>query len=222
MATMTPRFDPVQIPDLLQEVAARLQLPCADGFCDRVIMYLRLLEKWNKVYNLTSLRSLERMFYGHIIDSMSVVPHLAGPRILDVGTGPGLPGVVVAMLKPDWELVLLDSNQRKLNFVTQAVAELGLRGVRVVCQRVESFVSDQGFDTIVSRAFCSFPEMKRVAGGLLNGRGRLVMMKGKMPDQELDAVQLADGGVSVIPLEVPCLEAERHLIVFDAGESVTA
>lgn len=175
--------------------------------------YLDLLEKWNRVYNLTAIRERAQMVTHHVLDSLAVLPHLRGPRVLDVGSGGGLPGIPVAIARPDLDVTLLDANHKKSAFLNQAAAELRLANVHVAAQRVESWDTAQRFDTIVSRAFADLGEFATVAGRLLGEGGCLAAMKGVHPFEEIE--RLPQGYVvrEVIRLQVPGLDAERHLVM---------
>jgi 16S rRNA (guanine527-N7)-methyltransferase len=175
--------------------------------------YLDLLEKWNRVYNLTAIRERAQMVTHHALDSLAVLPHLRGPRVLDVGSGGGLPGIPVAIARPDLDVTLLDANHKKAAFLNQAAAELRLANVHVATQRVESWDTAQRFDTIVSRAFADLGEFATLAGRLLAEGGCLAAMKGVHPFEEIE--RLPQGYVvrEVIRLQVPGLDAERHLVM---------
>jgi 16S rRNA (guanine527-N7)-methyltransferase len=175
--------------------------------------YLDLLEKWNRVYNLTAIRERAQMVTHHVLDSLAVLPHLRGPRVLDVGSGGGLPGIPVAIARADLDVTLLDANHKKSAFLNQAAAELRLANVHVAAQRVESWDTAQRFDTIVSRAFADLGEFATVAGRLLAEDGCLAAMKGVHPCEEIE--RLPQGYVvrEVVRLQVPGLDAERHLVM---------
>ena len=151
---------------------------------NKLLDYLALLQKWNKVYNLTAIRDPGQMISHHLLDSLAVLPHLKPRLWLDVGCGAGLPGLVLAIARPDWQFTLIDSNSKKTSFVQQATIELGLQNVKIYCARVEELNADLKFDGIISRAFAetsSFIEMTR---HLMAEQGRWAAMKGT-PDQEL-------------------------------------
>jgi 16S rRNA (guanine527-N7)-methyltransferase len=178
----------------------------------KLLDYLALLHKWNGVYNLTAVRNQQQMVSNHLLDSLAVLPHLWPGRWLDAGCGGGLPGMVLAVVRPDWSFTLLDSNSKKTGFVQQAVIELGLRNVKVRCERVENWQAPQKFDGIISRAFSEAAEFVRLTRHLLADDGRWAAMKGA-PEQEL--ARLPDGirVEKVVTLQVPKLEAARCLVV---------
>jgi 16S rRNA (guanine527-N7)-methyltransferase len=174
--------------------------------------YLALLEKWNKVYNLTAVRDPAQMVPQHLLDALSIRPYLHGERILDVGTGAGLPGIPLAIAEPQREFVLLDSALKRTRFVTQAVAELGLKNVEVVQARIEDYQPTALFDTITSRAFTATGDFVAATGHLLADNGRLLAMKGKLPEQEINS--LPDQWVcEVHKLAVPGVIGERHILL---------
>ena len=179
----------------------------------RMLDYLLLVEKWNKAYNLTAVREPAKMLTHHLLDSLSVLPHLRGDRLLDVGSGAGLPGIPLALARPEWEFTLLDSSHKKTTFLRQAVIELGLTNVEVVCDRVETWPSPQPFNTVVSRAFSDLPEFLALAGKLCAKTGVVVAMKGVYPHEELAQVPKDFQLCNVVPLNVPGLGAERHAAV---------
>ncbi len=178
----------------------------------RLAAYLALLERWNRVYNLTAVLGPADRVVRHILDSLSVLPWLQGPRLLDVGSGAGLPGIPLAIVRPGLSFYLLDSNGKRIRFMTQAVAELGLANVRVLHCRVENYRTDVGFDSVLSRAFASLADMLRRAGRLCAPGGRLLAMKGAYPEIELHEIPDNYKVVGLYSLNVPDLDAERHLV----------
>lgn len=192
-----------------------LGLDVAPSAQQRMLDYLALVEKWNKAYNLTAVREPAKMLTHHLLDSLSVLPHLRGPQVLDVGSGAGLPGIPLAISKPEWRFTLLDSNHKKTTFLRQAVIELKLGNVDVVCDRVESWLSSQPFDTVVSRAFSDLPEFLALAGKLCAKTGVMLAMKGVYPHEELAQVPKDFRLRNVVPLNVPGLGAERHAAVLE-------
>lgn len=182
----------------------------------RLLAYVALLAKWNRVYNLTAVRKPEEMIPRHILDSLAVAPFVHGTRVLDVGTGAGLPGIPLAVVLPDRHFVLLDSSAKKIRFVTQAIAELGLANAQAVQSRVQDFRPVRLFDTVVSRAFASIASMVEAAAHLCSEQGRLLAMKGAYPQAELEAVPAGFKITDVQALRVPGLEdAQRHVVCIE-------
>jgi len=181
----------------------------------KMLVYLALLQKWNKVYSLTAIRQPEQMVSLHLLDSLAVMPYLWPSRWLDVGCGAGLPGLVLALMRPEWAFTLLDSNSKKTSFVQQAAIELGLSNVSVCCARVENWKTEEKFDGIISRAFAEVAKFTSLTRHLLKQEGSWVAMKGT-PERELE--QLPTGIVMerVIPLQVPNLDAARCLVLLKA------
>jgi 16S rRNA (guanine527-N7)-methyltransferase len=189
-----------------------MAITCTPAQQAQLLDYVALLAKWNQVYNLTAGRDPLEMVGRHLLDSLSVLPYLEGRRVLDVGTGAGLPGIPLAVLCPEREFVLLDSNGKKTRFVQQAVAELGLRNVTVVHSRAEDFRADPGFDVVVSRAFAAIADMLTAAGGLCAPGGVILAMKGAHPAAELAALPPGYTLAGVHRLSVPDVHEERHLV----------
>ncbi|MGR9108761.1 MAG: 16S rRNA (guanine(527)-N(7))-methyltransferase RsmG [Gammaproteobacteria bacterium] len=175
-----------------------------------LLRFQALLAKWNRIYNLTAIRDPEIMLSHHLLDSASASPYLYGQRVLDVGTGPGLPGIPLAILNPGHFFVLLDSNAKKTRFVRQAVLELSLTNVEVVQDRVERFKPAALFDTIITRAFAAVSEILSTTARLLTERGRLLAMRGRVPDCE---TAYAGYQSTLIPIRVPGIDAERHILL---------
>ena len=190
----------------------RLGLRLSPRAVDCLNTYLTLLERWNRAYNLTAVRDPDAMVIRHLLDTLSILPWLEGPRVLDVGSGAGLPGIPLASIRPDYEFYLLDSNGKRTRFLTQVVAELQLANASVIRSRVEDYQPTTLFDSIVSRAFATLADMVVDAGRLCAPEGRLLAMKGVFPDDELARLPLDYVVVGVHPLQVPHLDAERHLV----------
>ncbi|NHZ69849.1 MAG: 16S rRNA (guanine(527)-N(7))-methyltransferase RsmG, partial [Thermotogales bacterium] len=180
--------------------------------------FVRLLEKWNRVTNLTAVRDPLEMAPRHILDSLAVVPFLTRGSLLDVGTGAGLPGLPIAIARPDLEVTLLDSNAKKLRFVRQAAAELGLDNVQVVQARMQEYQPPRSFAMVISRAVASLDELYRQTVHLLRPGGRMLFMKGTVPEQEIGALQNGRAGLNIERLNVPGLAAERHLLWLETNE----
>ena len=174
--------------------------------------YLALLQKWNKVYNLTAVRDPSQMVPQHLLDALSIRSYLSGARILDVGTGAGLPGIPLAIAEPDREFVLLDSAMKRTRFVTQAVGELGLKNVEVVQARIEDYQPEELFDTITSRAFTATEDFVAATGHLLVNDGLLLAMKGKLPQQEINSLP-KQWACEAHKLDVPGVVGERHALL---------
>ena len=177
-----------------------------------LLEYIALLHKWNKVYNLTAIRDPQQMVSNHLLDSLAVMPYLWRGRWLDVGCGAGLPGVVLAVSKPDWQFDLLDSNSKKTSFVQQVIIELGLRNIVVHCARVENWQPEVRFDGIISRAFSGLGEFIERTRHLMDEKGRWVAMKG-IAERDLTSVPEGCLVERVIALQVPGLSAARSLII---------
>jgi 16S rRNA (guanine527-N7)-methyltransferase len=201
----------------LERAAAALSVEIADAQAKTLERYLDLLEKWNRVYNLTAIRERSRMVTHHLLDSLAVLPHLRGPRVLDVGSGAGLPGIPIAIASPALKVSLLESNHKKSAFLTQAVAELRLANVQVVTERVESWQTEARFDTIVSRAFAELGEFASLAGRLLAPDGVIAAMKGVHPFEEIERLPTGFRVREVVRLRVPGLDGERHLVLMGAA-----
>ncbi len=196
----------------LAEGLDALGIPATAAQRRGLLDYVALLAKWNRVYNLTAVRDPRQMLTRHILDSLAVLPHLQGRRVLDVGTGGGLPGIPLALLSPEREFVLLDSNSKKTRFVQQAVLELGLGNVAVVHARVEAWAPGQVFDSVVSRAFASLRDMLEMAGAFCAEDGQLLAMKGALAQEELADLPPGYALAAIHRLQVPGLEDEqRHL-----------
>lgn len=174
--------------------------------------YLQLLQRWNKVYNLTAVRDPAQMQSLHIADSLSVAPFIRGTTCLDVGSGAGLPGIPLAIIQPERHFTLLDTNGKKTRFMQQAVLELGLPNVTVIQTRVESWQPAGCFDAIISRAFASLHDFVTFTGKHVCENGILYAMKGRYPDSELAELPPGWKVVAQHPLHIPDLDAERHLL----------
>jgi len=180
---------------------------------ERLITYLRLLERWNRAYNLTAVRDIRQMVSRHLLDSLAVLPLLRNGRLIDVGSGAGLPGIPLAMARPEMRCVLLDSNAKKTRFLIQAAAELELSNVEVVHSRVEEYRPAELFDMVTTRAFASLAETIRCTRPLLADRGRLVALKGVNVQRESE--DLPDGFIisELRPLQIPDAGSLRYAAV---------
>lgn len=181
----------------------------------RLLRYLALLQKWNRVYNLTAVREPGRMVSEHLLDCLTVTPYIGEKTILDVGSGAGLPGIPLAVAQPDARVTVLDSSHKKAAFLQQAVTELKLGNVAVVCERVEKWKPAAPFDVVISRAFSDLGELVTLAGGHVAAGGYVAAMKGVHPYDEI--AQLPQGWRvrQVFPLAVPGLRAQRHLVLVE-------
>lgn len=192
--------------------AKQLGLELTDSQCEQLLAYHELMIKWNKAYNLTAIRDPREMISRHIVDSLAILPFIQGQRIIDVGTGAGLPGVVLAIMFPEKELVLLDSNGKKTRFLVQVKAQLGLTNMQVENCRVESYEPGQGFDIVTSRAFASLQDMLSWTGQLVAKDGCFLAMKGLNPVDEIEAMPVGFSVTSTHQLNVPGSDGERHLL----------
>ncbi len=178
--------------------------------------YLLLIEKWNKIHNLTAIRNLQDMLYQHVMDSLAVLPHINGPQIIDVGSGAGLPGIPIALARPDWQVSLVESNQKKASFLQQVKIELALQNVEVIGQRIEDIHSDKKVTTIITRAFSElgeFIDLTRQLAAKKNDNCRWVAMKANCSESELKQIHPPFSMEKSVSLIVPGLDATRQLIV---------
>ena len=201
--------------DEIERGCIALGLELDPSVLENLAGFVRLLEKWNRVYNLTSVRRPADMVPRHILDSLAVLPFLHPGRLLDVGTGAGLPGLPLAIARPELQMTLLDSNAKKLRFVRQAVAELGLDNVDVVQARMQEYQPGHAFDMVISRAVSSLDELYRQAQHLLAPGGRMLFMKGAVPEAEMAAFAPGHETLHIERLRIPGLDAQRHLIWLD-------
>jgi 16S rRNA (guanine527-N7)-methyltransferase len=200
-----------RLKELLVQGCETLDLSLNELQISQLISYVQLLDKWNKVYNLTSVRDPQQMISRHILDSLAVLPYLSGTSLLDVGTGAGLPGIPVAIARPDMAVTLLDSNSKKTRFLQQVKAELNLSNISVVHARVEQAELAK-FATVTARAFSTIDVIIDLAGRHCDDTGSLVLMKGTYPEQEL--AQKIEGFIlrDVVSLDVPNCDGKRHLV----------
>ena len=184
----------------------------------KLLDYVQLIAKWNRVHNLTAVREPEQMITLHLLDSLSILPHLDGAAtVLDVGSGAGLPGIPLAIARPDLRVTLLDSSHKKATFLTQAKSELGLAGVEVACERVEQWKTAHPFDAVISRAFSDLVDFIAQAKHLVAPGGQMLAMKGVHPFDEIAKVPASHRVERVVELTVPQLDAKRHLVLLRAG-----
>lgn len=221
---MAKAFDRPALAQALKEGVAQLPLALSDAQLERLLDYLALLAKWNAVYNLTAVRDPSQMVVQHLLDSLAAVPAFeSAKRVLDVGSGGGLPGMVLAIWAqeshPDMRIAMIDTVHKKTAFLTQVKAELGLSNVTVHTGRVEALQVDQPFDVITSRAFADLSDFVNWSGHLLADGGRFIAMKGVAGSEETDRLPAAWRLVAKTPMNVPGLGAERHLVIIArAGE----
>jgi len=198
---------------LLAEGVAGIGIEINDQRKRALLGYLSLLKRWNRVYNLTRVKSDADFVTRHLLDSLSIVPYLHGRKIIDIGSGAGLPGIPVALARPDLEVTLLDSNAKRCRFLRQVQAQLNLQNVSIVQQRAEKFHPHEKFDSLLSRAFSSLSSFITCSGHLLADDGQLLAMKGHWPGEESAEIAAGFGVEDVINLNVPGLTEQRHLVV---------
>lgn len=203
---------------LLATGVAEMGLDVTAETQNKLLRYLALLQKWNKVYNLTAVRDPLEMVTLHLLDSLSVLPYVKAQSLLDVGSGGGLPGVVLAICQPTLQVTTLDTVQKKAIFMRQVKGEFGLDNLQVVHARVEKFNPTEKFEAIISRAFSEIALFVKLTQHLLAENGQWLAMKGQVPHEELTKVELESLNIRVqqiIPLNVAGLDAERHLVVLE-------
>ena len=196
----------------LENLLTQAEIQLTDRQKDQLIQLVQLLNKWNKAYNLTSVRDPQEMLVKHILDSIVVSPYLQGDRFIDVGTGPGLPGLPLAIINPTKQFVLLDSLGKRISFIRNAVRELGLTNVEPVLSRVEEYQPEQKFDGVLSRAFASLKDMTDWCHHLPKQDGYFYALKGIYHEDEVQELDEKFEVKDVITLHVPELVGERHLI----------
>jgi len=201
---------------LLQSGLLDLDLHLPTHAQEKIIIYLNLLAKWNKTYNLTAITNLHDMLILHVFDSLSIAPYINGSNILDVGTGAGFPGIPLALAFPEWNFVLLDSNSKKTTFIQHAILTLEIKNVTVIQNRIEQFQFAAGFDTIVTRATTKIKTLIALTKHFGRENSQLLIMKGKYPEHELSDVC----GAKVVKLHVPELQAERHLVIVNLKDTL--
>jgi 16S rRNA (guanine527-N7)-methyltransferase len=200
--------------DLAPELEAGLvQLALAPTLAPRLLEYLALLDRWNRTYNLTAIRGPREMLGKHLLDSLAMHPFVDDERLADLGTGPGLPGIPLAIAKPALQVGLVESNGKKARFLREAVRQLGLANTRVLESRAEAVDEPGQYDAITARALDRLAGILRVGGHLLRPGGRLLAMKAARIDEEVAELPPGWHLEAVHPLTVPGLDAERHLVV---------
>ena len=208
---------PAAAAEILDEGLAELTLPLAPSQRDALLGYLDLLCRWNQHFNLTAIRVREAMVTRHLLDSLSILPLLPPGQIADVGAGAGLPGIPLAIAAPDRHFTLLDSNGKKTRFMFQATSELALEHCQVVNTRVETWRPQRLVDVVVSRAFASLADMFDTCAHLLAPGGVMLAMKGRLAEEELEAVASRARVLAVTPLKVPGLDEERCVVTLRPG-----
>ena len=197
--------------DLLIEGLQRMDLKLSDQVIDQLMTYLNLVEKWNRVYNLTAIRERDEMIKLHFLDSLSILNHVHVKNILDVGSGAGFPGIVLAITKPELKVTVMDSVNKKTTFMQQVKSELSLTNLDVVNSRVEDYQPTTLFEAVTSRAFSNLKNMMSLTQHTLQKEGVWLAMKSKDVREELEAFE--KNRYTLIPLEVPLINAERYLVI---------
>ncbi len=203
----------------LDQLLAKTELQVSDLQRNKLVNYVEMLNKWNKAYNLTSVRDPKEMLVKHILDSIVVGTYLQGERFIDVGTGPGLPGIPLAIMYPEKSFWLLDSLGKRIRFIKQVVHELDLKNVTPIQERVEDFNPDDKFDGVLSRAFASMTDMVEWCHHLpKEPTGVFLALKGQLPNDEIEALPLWCNVDKTVSLAVPELDGERHLVILSRRE----
>ncbi|GGN03978.1 16S rRNA (guanine(527)-N(7))-methyltransferase RsmG [Shewanella xiamenensis] len=196
----------------LEAYLAEINLPATAEQKKQLLDFVGMLNKWNKAYNLTSVRDPEIMLVRHIMDSLVVSKHLQGERFIDVGTGPGLPGIPLAIMNPGKTFVLLDSLGKRIRFQKQVAFELGIHNISSIESRVEAYQPEQKFDGVLSRAFASIHDMLTWCHHLPAEHGQFYALKGQLSDEEMQQIPAGFAITETIELKVPKLDEQRHLL----------
>src|SRR2546428_13803957 len=215
MTTLTAGPTQAELGRRLEKGVAELGLSLGRDGAKKLLQSLARLEKWNQVYTLTAIRDREKVVSGHLLDCLAVIPHLAGTRVLEAGSGAGFPGIPIAVARPDIQVALLDSNHKKAAFLRQVVADLQLKNAAVICERVEAWDAAEKFDYIISRAFAEIAEFIALTRHLLAPGGVLAAMKGVYPFEEIERLPPDFRLRQVHAFAVPGLDAERHLVLIE-------
>ena len=184
----------------------------SDDVQEKLLAYIDMLQRWNRVFNLTAIRNFDDIVSLHLLDSLSILPYLKGTRLLDVGTGAGFPGIPLALMCPEKQFFLLDSNNKKTRFLTQVICDLGIKNVVVIHSRCESFHPDECFDTIMTRAFASLQQIVLSTQHLLGPEGQFLAMKGIYPKDEIKELPASFCVLAVHELLIQGIHAKRHLV----------
>jgi 16S rRNA (guanine527-N7)-methyltransferase len=215
MTALAAASKQAELERLLERGVVELGLELDPGVPGKLLSHLDLLEKWNRVHNLTSIHDAAKAVSVHLLDSLAVVPYVNGSRLLDAGSGAGFPGLPVALARPEFQVDLLDSNHKKCAFLRQAVAEAGARNAKVVCDRVEAYRPAGLYDCILSRALADLAEIVALTQHLLAPGGVIAAMKGVHPFEEIERIPSGFRLRQVHALSVPGLGAERHLVLVE-------
>jgi 16S rRNA (guanine527-N7)-methyltransferase len=198
--------------------SALIRLDIDTKFTHNLLAFVYLLEKWNKTYNITAIRDLEKMVVLHVIDSLSVYQYLSGKSIVDVGTGGGVPGIIFAIINPELKVTLLDSNQKKTRFLRFAKRQLNIDNITIVCDRVEKYQPKTLFDVVISRAFTEVGNYLHLAGHLCKHKGFVFAMKGPRIESEENVAEIGFKMSQDLDIQVPFLDAKRRLLIFKKYE----
>ena len=203
---------------LFENGLGQLRLPCFKRQTDQFLHYLELLSQWNEIYNLTAVKTPQEILKVHVFDSLSLISHLEGDRFIDVGSGAGLPGIPLAIMSPEKDFTLLDSNGKKTRFLFQVRTKLHLDNVQEINKRVEHYSPEKPFDMIITRAFSELSTMLESCGHLASKKTIFVAMKGKVPKKEMRSIPEGYDILSVTKLSVPELDRDRHIIKIKAQD----
>jgi 16S rRNA (guanine527-N7)-methyltransferase len=206
---------PAQIETRLGDGLEQLGITLVPDQASALLRFLSLLQKWNRAFNLTALTDPDDMVVRHILDSAAARPFLAGETVLDVGTGAGLPGIPLALIDPGRQFTLLDASGKKIRFLRQVLLEIALPNVRLVQARVDAYRPEAPFGTVICRAFSTLADFARAGGRLAGPGGRLVALKGRRPDAELKGLPAPWAAREMARVQVPFLDAERHIVVLE-------
>lgn len=210
-----PELERANLAAQLEQGLAELSIALDREAQAKLLDYVALLQKWNRVYNLTAIHDGEKIVSNHLLDCLAIVPHVSGRNVLDVGSGAGFPGIPLAIAKPGIRVSLLDSNQKKAAFLKQTVVELALKNANVVCERVESWRPAGKFDLIITRALAELAGFIALSRHLLAPAGVFAAMKGRHPLGEIQNLPSEFRVKTVLPVSVPGLSSQRHLVLIE-------